>query len=141
MGGGQHKLGRGAEGGQRERERENESQASATLSVEPNTWLDPMNPEILNGVKIKSQTLNRLSHPGAPILSLLITSPHFTAFLKPRCDLLSHRQTRSSQSQGPVNKGWLLSLPYPEERSLGIQKSILPLPPPPLLISGLGQQG
>ena len=34
------------------------------VSTEPNMGLSPMNHEIMTWAKIKSQTLNRLSHPG-----------------------------------------------------------------------------
>ena len=50
------KAGGGAEG-----KGERESQANSTLSMEPNTRLDPM-----TQTKTKSQTFNWLSHPGAP---------------------------------------------------------------------------
>ena len=43
------------------------------VSAEPDVGLELMNHEIMTSVEIKSQTLNQLSHPGAP-------NPHF--FLK-----------------------------------------------------------
>ena len=44
---------------------ENRKQASA-VSTEPDTGLDPTNPEIMTGAETKSQILNQLSHPGTP---------------------------------------------------------------------------
>ena len=59
----EHERGRGAER-ERERERERESQADSTLSKEPNARCDPTT--LGSRAEIKSQMLNRLSHPGAP---------------------------------------------------------------------------
>ena len=53
-------------------ERETESQAGSALSVqEPNAGLGLMDREIMTGAKTKSQTLNWLSRPGAPVAFLL----------------------------------------------------------------------
>ena len=60
------KAGEGQKERERERERERESQAVFMLSSEPNTGLKPKNHEIMTWAEIKSQTLNRLSHPDAP---------------------------------------------------------------------------
>ena len=58
---------RTSEGGaERGRKGERESQAGSTPRAEPNAGLDPTNGEIMTGAKIKSGTLNQLSHPGAP---------------------------------------------------------------------------
>ena len=54
----------GERGRERERERERESQADSTLSKEPNARCDPTT--LGSRAEIKSQMLNRLSHPGAP---------------------------------------------------------------------------
>ena len=37
-----------------------------TISAEPDVGLELMSPEIMTWAKIKSWTLNQLSHPGAP---------------------------------------------------------------------------
>ena len=59
-------------GEEREKEREKESQAGSTLTTKPYTGLiNPMNPEIMTSAEIKSQTLYRLGHPGAPYLYLI----------------------------------------------------------------------
>ena len=55
---------RGAGEGQREGEKE--SQAGSVLSTEPNEGLKVTNLDIVTSAEIKSQRLNRLSHPGAP---------------------------------------------------------------------------
>ena len=39
-----------------------------TISVEPHAWFELTNCKIMTLAKIKSQTLNGLSHPGAPAL-------------------------------------------------------------------------
>ena len=58
--------------GEGQREGERESQAGSTLSAEPEARLNPMTDcEIMTWAEIKSQILNRLSHPGAPIRFLL----------------------------------------------------------------------
>ena len=49
-----------------ERDRERESQASSMLLVEPDVGLDLTNCEIMTRAETESQTLNPLSHPGAP---------------------------------------------------------------------------
>lgn len=54
-------AGGGVEGREREKR---ESPADSTLSAEPNFGLDLQGPEIR--AKIKSWTLNQLSHPAAP---------------------------------------------------------------------------
>ena len=56
---------------QREEERENPKQV-LHRKHRPDTGLDPMNCESMSWAAVKSQTLNRLSHPGAPILHLSI---------------------------------------------------------------------
>ena len=45
----------------------NPKQAPCRLRAEPDTELDLMNHEIMTRAEIKSQTLNRLSYPGAPV--------------------------------------------------------------------------
>ena len=52
-------------GGQRERERERILSRFRAANTEPNTGLDLTNCEIMTA-EIKSRTLNRLNHPGAP---------------------------------------------------------------------------
>ena len=49
-----------------EREREILSRLY-TVSTEPNTGLDFMNHEITTWAKTRSQSLNQLNHPGAPV--------------------------------------------------------------------------
>jgi len=41
-------------------------QADSPLGAEPNKGLDPRTHEITTRAEIKSQSLNRLSHPGVP---------------------------------------------------------------------------
>lgn len=53
------------------REGEKETEAYSMLSTEPGQGLDPQDPEIMTLVETKSQTLNGLSHLGAPGLHLL----------------------------------------------------------------------
>ena len=53
--------------GQRERERGKKSHAGSALSAESNVGLDPTNHEIMTSAEIKSQMLNWLSYPGAPL--------------------------------------------------------------------------
>ena len=55
-----------AEEGQKERERERIPNRLYTVSPEPDVGLEPTNWEIMTCAEIKSQTLNQLSHPGAP---------------------------------------------------------------------------
>ena len=51
--------------GQRERVRDDPKQVQlCAVSTEPDLGLDPINLEIMTQTKIKSQTLNQLSHPG-----------------------------------------------------------------------------
>ena len=50
----------------RERERERIPSRLRVVSTEPDTGLHLMNHEIMSWAEIKSRTLNRLSHPGAP---------------------------------------------------------------------------
>ena len=38
----------------------------STVSTEPDVGLELTNHEIMTGAKVKSQTLNRMSHPSAP---------------------------------------------------------------------------
>ena len=65
---------------QREREGERESQAKNlfTQSTEPDVVLEPMNCEIMTRAEVKSQMLNRLSHPGAPGIFKDQCSPLFS---------------------------------------------------------------
>ena len=53
-------------GGGAEREGERESQAGSMLLAQSDERLELTNSEIVTWAKIKSQTLNQLSHPGAP---------------------------------------------------------------------------
>ena len=58
----------------RDREREREQgrgRERETQAVVTDAGLNPTNHEIMTQAKIKSQTLNRLSHPGAPPLRLI----------------------------------------------------------------------
>ena len=64
-----------------EREGERESQGGST---EPDAGLNPMNQEITTWAEIKSQTLNRMSHPGAPLHMFI----RYTCFLF--CETLAH---------------------------------------------------
>ena len=54
--------------GQREREGDKILSRLHTVSAEPDSGLEPTNREILTRAEIKSRTLNRLSHPGAPTI-------------------------------------------------------------------------
>ena len=54
--------------GERERKRERIPSRPCAVSAEPDELLDIMIHEIVNCAKIKCQTLNRLSHPGAPLV-------------------------------------------------------------------------
>ena len=45
-----------------------------TFSTEPYVGLEPMNHEIMTWARVKSQTLNWLSHRGTPIVTLIIVS-------------------------------------------------------------------
>ena len=56
----------GAERECRGKERERIPSRLHTASTEPDVGLEFTNREIMTGVKVKSQTLNQLSHPGAP---------------------------------------------------------------------------
>ena len=56
-----------AEGSGAERRRERIPSRLGTVSVEPNTGLDLTNCKIGTWAKIKSQRLNLLTHPGAPL--------------------------------------------------------------------------
>ena len=58
---GKYKLGR-----DRERQRERIPSRLHAVSMKPNVGLDFTNCEIMTWAKIKRQTLNQLSHPGAP---------------------------------------------------------------------------
>ena len=57
-----HKRGRGRE---RERGKERIPRRLHAVGSEPDVGLDPTNREIVTGAQIRSQMLNRLSHPGA----------------------------------------------------------------------------
>ena len=59
--------------GQREKEREKIPSRPRTVSTGPSAGLEPTNCEIMTGAKIRSQTLNRLSHLGAPPLTFVMT--------------------------------------------------------------------
>ena len=52
----------------RERKRERIPTRLCAVSAEPNVGLDLTNHEIMTSAEIKSQMLNRLSHPGIPDL-------------------------------------------------------------------------
>ena len=52
--------------GHREREGERLPSRFHAASAEPDARLKLMNCEIMTSAEIKSQTLNQLSHPGAP---------------------------------------------------------------------------
>ena len=54
-------------GGGEERGRDRTPRRCLTVRAEPNAGLDLTNREIMTWAKIKSWTLNRLSHPGAPV--------------------------------------------------------------------------
>ena len=53
-------------GGQRVGDRESQAGSFLTVSTEPNAGLEPTNHKIMTQAEIKSQTLNQLSHAGAP---------------------------------------------------------------------------
>ena len=52
--------------GQRARERERIPSRLCTVGTKPNTGLEPTSHEVTARAEIKSQMLNRLSHPGPP---------------------------------------------------------------------------
>ena len=54
-----------------EAEREGKRENPCADSTEPDAGLDPVNHEIMTRAEVKGQTLNRLSHPGAPVLFFL----------------------------------------------------------------------
>ena len=56
-------MGRG-----RKRDRDRIPSRLCTVSTEPDVELELTNREIMTSAEIKSQMLNRLSHPGAPTL-------------------------------------------------------------------------
>ena len=57
---------------ERERQRARARIHAGTVSTEPDTGLDPTNREITTWAELKSQMLNRLSHPGAPRVSVFL---------------------------------------------------------------------
>ena len=57
-------------GGEAEREGERISSRFHSVSTETSVGLDLMNREIITSAEIKSPTLNRLSHPGAPYVPI-----------------------------------------------------------------------
>ena len=59
-------------GGGTERERERILSRLCTLRAESDTGLKPMDREIMTQAETKSQTFNWLSHPGAPLIVLLL---------------------------------------------------------------------
>ena len=63
--------------GERERERERAPSRFHAASRQPNSGLPLANCEIMTGAKIKTQMLNRLSHPGAPVCALYDCQPFF----------------------------------------------------------------
>ena len=64
--------------GQRERERERIPRRLCIVSTESNMGLKPMNHEIMTWAKVKSWTVNWLSHPGAPPIIFLMCACHFS---------------------------------------------------------------
>ena len=58
---------RAREGQERGKHRIHSRFQARDVSTEPDAGLELMNHEIMTWAKIKSQTLNRLSHPGTPI--------------------------------------------------------------------------
>ena len=56
----------------RERGRQRIPSGIRAVSAEPGVGLKLMNCEIMTGAKIKSQLLNQLSPPGAPVLRVLM---------------------------------------------------------------------
>ena len=63
-----HKQGKG----KRERKEERIPSRLHAVSTEPDVGLELTNHEIMTWAEIKSLTLNQLSHPGAPVLTILI---------------------------------------------------------------------
>ena len=55
-------------GAERQGERENPRQAPCCVHA-------PTNHEIMTGAEIKSQTLNQMSHPGAPLARFFVAFP------------------------------------------------------------------
>ena len=80
--------------GKRERGRERIPSRLCTVSTEPTVGLEPTNHEIMTSAEIKSQTLNHMSHPGAPVGSVLNYKVHLKSIhmwkLKPPSEILTH---------------------------------------------------
>ena len=62
----------GGGGGEQKERIERKSQAGCVPSTEPNTGLDPKDPEIMMRAEIRTRIPNQLSHPGCPSFTLLI---------------------------------------------------------------------
>ena len=71
--------------GQRERERENPMQA---LCCQWGAWYEPKNYEIITWAEIKSWTLNRLSHPGAPKINF--SNPFLSLAISPLAEGMAY---------------------------------------------------
>ena len=68
--GGDRGRGRGRER-ERERERERIPSRLSSISTEPDVGFEPTN---LSGAEVRSQMVNRLSHSGAPDMSVCLSS-------------------------------------------------------------------
>ena len=73
-----------------ERKGEGESQADSTINTEPDIGLNLTNHEIMTKAKIKSQTLNQLSHPGAPLFTNLMLISNSLKHLPDGIDAVTH---------------------------------------------------
>ena len=67
---------------ERERETQRIPSRLCTVSAEPNVGLHLTNCEIMTGSEIKSQSFNRLSHPGAPVVAYFKWSDIQRSYLK-----------------------------------------------------------
>ena len=65
---------------QRERGRERIPSGLRDVSTEPNSGLKPMNHQIMIWAEIKSQMLNQLSHPDAPVFMFIWILIHSTFY-------------------------------------------------------------
>ena len=107
------KQGRG-----RERGRKRIPSRLHAVSAEPNVGLDPMNCEIMTWAEIKSQTPNKLSHPGTLGHKFLNASSHFFFLIHHGGSQTTHRP--STVHGVPL---WVASLQAVQEQGQGIVNS------------------
>ena len=81
---------------EREGERENPKQALCAASAEPNMGFNPQSHEIMTWAKTKSQMLNRLSHPGAPLKHYFLPETHSSTHYEQRKDALCINRNKTT---------------------------------------------